>query len=919
MVSLQGTLDQIGLNTYLTGTPRDNIQTEYLSYMNMGKNMHWLAGAENRTDENLRKERIHRRMKPESLVDACASNNLPYVIMQWASQTEKMEEEVNTPVFYMQVYATPLMWAARKGNVGIVRFLLEHGADPSVVAGEDKSTALHWALVGGSPDIVRALLDDERTDPNQRNAHGCDAAGSAIAHGQLLLLWMIAEDEHIEREKCLSENRPMPKRQFHKMDNKMTTVTGHTWLHYAAWRNSLTACQYFVERWNFDVDAVDNVGRTPLIWASREGNTEVVEYLLQVGADPFHKDHDGLTALRYAQTRAHPETALALSKMLGQQSGVGSAMSGRVVPLSSKYRRCRDTRAQGTVSAFLRQPMFRAFTLGGMALFWLSAIALMFLPPALSYLVCGVYLFRNYLWLFYHGIPTHQDGSERPDITGMVGRTLNCALRGTWITRYRNPGNMVFFLCVLFFECYAWTRLGLPPLLWFSSPASGALQDGGVSTRSKVSAADKKPSEFFGGFLLQVFLFKDGETMIIKTLTGLLLICLFLIVWIKLRSTANVIPRAREEHWTRSPMWRMLKAREFTFYHPRTFAVERHFQIPVRAFECTELDVHIDRYDNYAMLIDAPISSSNKVGWVMLLTLLCLHQMLMLVWAVQLLRPAMQCTWEDQQWFRPLDGIRASWSGTTPVRVTTAAPIPFIGDDGENVVVNSVQNYLTSPTVTFVNYVMNFLFHGLPCREHTYLEKVATRSNMFTRALYWYVLPSWTSYYGMWVFQMCLLGAIWSGLLAARQWKSAWYGASTIEMANPVAPREDGKLVSIFVPTDSPRKSIVCHDFDPEEEEYYRMVAPSKARAIPPPDANRCIFANTVNGVANILLFLLGQDGRKWRNAKTISFNNSPVGSSLLSSVALPSWDGLLLGMTSGGSAMDKENAPADEPFEERV
>lgn len=48
------------------------------------------------------------------------------------------------------------------GNVGIVRELLKHNADPSVC----NSESLRVAVIGGHLEVVKELLGDERVDPS---------------------------------------------------------------------------------------------------------------------------------------------------------------------------------------------------------------------------------------------------------------------------------------------------------------------------------------------------------------------------------------------------------------------------------------------------------------------------------------------------------------------------------------------------------------------------------------------------------------------------------------------------------------------------------------------------------------------------------------------------------------------------------
>lgn len=55
---------------------------------------------------------------------------------------------------------TPLMWAAAFGEITMVEFLLQKGADPKMMARERES-ALSLASAGGFADIVNILLQNE--------------------------------------------------------------------------------------------------------------------------------------------------------------------------------------------------------------------------------------------------------------------------------------------------------------------------------------------------------------------------------------------------------------------------------------------------------------------------------------------------------------------------------------------------------------------------------------------------------------------------------------------------------------------------------------------------------------------------------------------------------------------------------------
>ncbi|CAL4969304.1 unnamed protein product [Urochloa decumbens] len=71
-------------------------------------------------------------------------------------------------------------------------------------------------------------------------------------------------------------------------------------LHIATTRESVEVCGYLVEVLRVDVDAVDDKGRTPLMYAIHSKNATIVKYLLDHGANQDKADHEGLVPLHSA-------------------------------------------------------------------------------------------------------------------------------------------------------------------------------------------------------------------------------------------------------------------------------------------------------------------------------------------------------------------------------------------------------------------------------------------------------------------------------------------------------------------------------------------------------------------------------------------------------------------------------------------
>lgn len=74
---------------------------------------------------------------------------------------------------------TGLHTAAQRGHVDVVRLLVERGADPNAREGGDNTYALHWAAANRNLEIVRALLDAGGDAHGVGDVHELDAIGWA--------------------------------------------------------------------------------------------------------------------------------------------------------------------------------------------------------------------------------------------------------------------------------------------------------------------------------------------------------------------------------------------------------------------------------------------------------------------------------------------------------------------------------------------------------------------------------------------------------------------------------------------------------------------------------------------------------------------------------------------------------------------
>ncbi len=149
----------------------------------------------------------------------------------------------------------PLAGAARNADWGVVRALVEQGADVTVRQG-DGATALHWAAYWNEIEIADLLIE-EGADVNAANDLGVTP------------LWAAAENGGAAMVRRLLEAGADP-----------------------------------------DVPLLS--GETPLMTAARVGAADVARQLLEAGADPAVSGARNQTALMWAVAQRHPAVVEAL-------------------------------------------------------------------------------------------------------------------------------------------------------------------------------------------------------------------------------------------------------------------------------------------------------------------------------------------------------------------------------------------------------------------------------------------------------------------------------------------------------------------------------------------------------------------------------------------------------------------------------
>ena len=234
-------------------------------------------------------------------------------------------------------HETPLLLATRHNLTFLVRFLLEHGADPNMVYEEGKSL-LHlllgphgfdWLSINGWLDdrLVATLLD-----------HGADVNARDNAHKTPLLLAMQLGTSDIVR--FLLE---------HGADPNLIYEEGKTLLHLllgsrgSNWR-SLTdrPDDLLVEKLSpehgVNMNARDHVSKTSSLLVMRREAPSIASFLLQHGADPNMEDNEGNTQLHTLLLERHhddddDDDALILQLLLTHGADTSARNKNHTTPL----------------------------------------------------------------------------------------------------------------------------------------------------------------------------------------------------------------------------------------------------------------------------------------------------------------------------------------------------------------------------------------------------------------------------------------------------------------------------------------------------------------------------------------------------------------------------------------------------------
>ena len=206
----------------------------------------------------------------ESKAPKCIKNKNKHAYLMFFGRRRKNCGGVFSPEF-------KLGWAVVRGDLAEVkRLVIDCGANPNIRSTADGGTPLHVTADRGYLGIVKFLLR-HGADPNIQNNYGWTPLHFVASYG------------YPEVAELLLKHGANPNVQ----DND-----GDTPLHKAAVSGYLEVVELLLER-GADPNMRDNDGSTPLHYAVGFCFVDVVRVLLDHGADPTIRDNKGRTPLDY--------------------------------------------------------------------------------------------------------------------------------------------------------------------------------------------------------------------------------------------------------------------------------------------------------------------------------------------------------------------------------------------------------------------------------------------------------------------------------------------------------------------------------------------------------------------------------------------------------------------------------------------
>ncbi|PVD29254.1 hypothetical protein C0Q70_11851 [Pomacea canaliculata] len=222
---------------------------------------------------------------------------------------------------------TPLHYAARYNFLGVVKLLVENGADVNKV-GEDDDTPLHHA--------ARYRQDRRRTDARGQNRMASPVSLADLSPSVPGLNGIPFQEEG-DREFFQGNSSVICYLISKGANINCRDTYGQTPLHFAAMRGNVCACKDLLRFGDVDIEAKDKQGICPLHMAAIHNQVEVARLLIEAGADLRSTDNEQSRPLHHACGSGSTEI---VQLLFGAASRFPEMISNMVTDTDIKHSTC---------------------------------------------------------------------------------------------------------------------------------------------------------------------------------------------------------------------------------------------------------------------------------------------------------------------------------------------------------------------------------------------------------------------------------------------------------------------------------------------------------------------------------------------------------------------------------------------------
>ncbi|KAJ5110632.1 ankyrin repeat protein [Penicillium argentinense] len=215
----------------------------------------------------------------------------------------------------------------KKGSETTVKLLLENGADTESQAEYGRS-ALSYAPLNGHEPVARLLLLENGANVESKDEFGYPMLLFAVLGGNDTIFELLEEYSGIEQGEdtrtlyghhlgtAAMHGCEAIARMLHKTGARIDVrdASDGTLLSLASGFGKTSIIELLLLDNNADIGSGDDMNRSPLAWTAHEGEVNIVDFLLEKGADVEARDTDGITLAQLAVENGHENVAMLLKK-----------------------------------------------------------------------------------------------------------------------------------------------------------------------------------------------------------------------------------------------------------------------------------------------------------------------------------------------------------------------------------------------------------------------------------------------------------------------------------------------------------------------------------------------------------------------------------------------------------------------------